>query len=444
MVCLCCCCDPHKLAYISGIITAIEAVVFAALNIVLICMNKCYIKPPGTLPPQISNFWSWYFFDTGAETCNGVIFTEVDPYPINSTERLSQTTTEENYKYQIAYLVLHVLWFFSCFIMIYGNARKRWGFYLPWLLITLSLLIMDVTVSSFFIDDIMLLDIDFQAVIDVGPMLLAVSLYFRGFAIWLINLVEFGTVMNAFCKSHHKRSKQERQKKKLEKKQRAEQFHQEASQAGRKAVAGAGGAAAVADSAFGNYPRGQGVTQYHASAPPHVAGDGHVNPVFDPDHPPVYPNQPAPVPRELPKVPTELRPFSYLNPGFRPTHPHDVDGMKAGALAQVERGYLSDDGGPRRSPSYYPDAPPSDNFPKRHDSLRSLPVQQEPPPLRRYASSRDPGRPGLGSSPAYDPRPPTILPRVNLKAGPSPMRGFESHAPRDYGPPPSRKDVIYF
>lgn len=121
--------------------------------------------------------------------------------------------------------------------------------------------------------------------------------------------------------------------------------------------------------------------------------------------------RPAPAPRELPKVPTELRPFSYLNPGFRPTHPHDVDGMKAGALAQVERGYLSDDGdpfrGPRRAPSYRPDAPPSDNFPKRHDSLRSLPVQQDPRPLRRYASSRDPGRPGLGNSPAHDPRPPS-------------------------------------
>lgn len=113
------------------------------------------------------------------------------------------------------------------------------------------------------------------------------------------------------------------------------------------------------------------------------------------------------MPRELPKVPTELRPFSYLNPGFRPTHPHDVDGMKAGALAQVERGYLSDDGGPRRSPSYRPDAPPSDNFPKRHDSLRSLPVQQEPPRLRRYASSRDHVRHDLGNSPAYDPRPPS-------------------------------------
>lgn len=80
---------------------------------------------------------------------------------------------------------------------------------------------------------------------------------------------------------------------KLEKKQRAEQFHQEASQAGRRAKAGvgAGGAAAVTASAFENYPRGQGVTQYHATAPPHVVDDGHVNPVFDPDHPPVYPNQ---------------------------------------------------------------------------------------------------------------------------------------------------------
>lgn len=447
MVCLCCCCDPHKLAYISGIITAIEAVAFAVLNAVLICMNKCIIKPPDALTGQISDFWSWYFYDDAAETCSNVSIT-ANPYPI--TDRLSQTTSEENFKYQIAYLALHVLWFVSCFVMIYGNARKRWGYYVPWLLITLSLLIMDVTISSFLIQDILNLEVDIQLVFDSGPMLLAVSLYFRGFAIWLVNLVEFGTVLNAFCKSYHKRSKQERQQKKREKKERAEQFHQEASQAGRRAVAGAGagGAAAVTDSAYGNNVLKQGVTQYHGNAPPYVA-DGHVNPAFDPDHPPVYPNQPAPAPRELPKVPTELRPFSYLNPGFRPTHPHDVDGMKAGALAQVERGYLSDDGdpfrGPRRAPSYRPDAPPSDNLPKRHDSLRSLPVQQDPRPLRRYASSRDPGRPGLGNSPAHDPRPPTLLPRVNLNAGPPPMRSFESHPPRNHGPSTRRMDdVIYF
>lgn len=79
---------------------------------------------------------------------------------------------------------------------------------------------------------------------------------------------------------------------KREKKERAEQFHQEASQAGRRAVAGAGagGAAAVTDSAYGNNVLKQGVTQYHGNAPPYVA-DGHVNPAFDPDHPPVYPNQ---------------------------------------------------------------------------------------------------------------------------------------------------------
>lgn len=117
------------------------------------------------------------------------------------------------------------------------------------------------------------------------------------------------------------------------------------------------------------------------------------------------------MPRELPKVPTELRPFSYLNPGFRPTHPHDVDGMKAGGLAQLERGYLSDDGEhlrhPQMSPSHHHDAPPTDTFPKRHDSLRSLPVQQDTRPLRRYASSRDHARPGFGNGPAYDPRPPS-------------------------------------
>nr|XP_027222483.1 uncharacterized protein LOC113814634 [Penaeus vannamei] len=75
MVCLCCCCDPHKLAYISGIITAIEAVAFAVLNAVLICMNKCIIKPPDALTGQISDFWSWYFYDDAAETCSNVSIT---------------------------------------------------------------------------------------------------------------------------------------------------------------------------------------------------------------------------------------------------------------------------------------------------------------------------------------------------------------------------------
>lgn len=35
-----------------------------------------------------------------------------------------------------------------------GNARKQWGYYIPWLLVSTSITVMDITVSAFCITDL--------------------------------------------------------------------------------------------------------------------------------------------------------------------------------------------------------------------------------------------------------------------------------------------------
>ncbi|XP_063594133.1 uncharacterized protein LOC134771091 isoform X1 [Penaeus indicus] len=213
--CCCkCCCDPHKLTYISAIITGVEAGVFAILNIVLLSMHSCTLEPPEKLGGGLDKFWDWYFYDEQEcqlhhDNYTAPSWINATQYPLDSRPR---TTVEENVKYQITYLILHSSWLLSCLLLIYGNARKLWGYYLPWVLITLTLLIMDVVVASFFMHDLSQIPFGFKS---SSAMIWAFSMYLRGYVIWLINLVEFGTGLNAFSKTYHKRTKEARKMKKV-------------------------------------------------------------------------------------------------------------------------------------------------------------------------------------------------------------------------------------
>ncbi|XP_042871242.1 uncharacterized protein LOC122252706, partial [Penaeus japonicus] len=100
--------------------------------------------------------WDWYLYDEAKcqfrhDNYTAPSWVNATQYPLESRPR---TTVEANVMYQITYLILHLTWVVSCLQMIYGNAKKQWGFYVPWLLITLTLLIMDVVVASFFMYDL--------------------------------------------------------------------------------------------------------------------------------------------------------------------------------------------------------------------------------------------------------------------------------------------------
>ncbi|KAK3870183.1 hypothetical protein Pcinc_024553 [Petrolisthes cinctipes] len=202
-----CFCDPYKLTYVSAIFTAIEAVAFGVLNIVLICMHNCTMHPPDELNLSFDWFWAWYFYDpVKCDEQEG--FTPPNwlnvSYPIEPRPRI--TSVQANYGYQITYLILHFLWFCSAFLLIYGNGRKLWQYYLPWLTISLTLIIMDLVISSFYIADMV-------AVAQQGwgyrsAMFWIMAMYWRIFIFWIINLNKFGSACNAFFKTVHKRRKQ--------------------------------------------------------------------------------------------------------------------------------------------------------------------------------------------------------------------------------------------
>lgn len=217
------CCDPHKLTYVAAIFSIVEAVIFGTINLVLILVSKCVIPPPDErLGAGLDRFYSWYFFSN--ESCydyRGSNYTipdwvtdEADNYLI--PDRPQHTSVEANLNYQITYLSMHAAWILFAIILIYGNARKLWGYYIPWLLVSLTFIVMDVTIAAFFIVDIKTVsDNDWG---NFGPMIWGFSLYLRGFVFYFSNLGHTASATNAFCKSHHKRTKQERQKKKMEKK----------------------------------------------------------------------------------------------------------------------------------------------------------------------------------------------------------------------------------
>ncbi|KAG7170630.1 Variable charge X-linked protein 3B-like [Homarus americanus] len=123
-----CCCDPYKRTYITAIFTAVEAVAFGVLNLVLICMNNCIIPPPEDRPPiGFDKFWAWYFYD--GEKCPSVgNFTYEPPDWINQLfplgNRRHETSVEANYSYQITYLSLHSAWFITCLILFYDAAAR--------------------------------------------------------------------------------------------------------------------------------------------------------------------------------------------------------------------------------------------------------------------------------------------------------------------------------
>ncbi|CAL4121218.1 unnamed protein product, partial [Meganyctiphanes norvegica] len=148
------CCDPYLVTYVSAIITTIEAALFACLNLVIILINRCAIPPPSEEQKIVEDFlgpiWQTYLLENG--TCkDGTQFPTDWEFKNVTNELLSP---KKNYEYQIAYLVLHFIWIVCCIILIFGNARKRWGYYIPWLLMTTTIIIMDTVIGSMFLSNL--------------------------------------------------------------------------------------------------------------------------------------------------------------------------------------------------------------------------------------------------------------------------------------------------
>lgn len=128
------------------------------------------------------------------------------------------------------------------------------------------------------------------------------------------------------------------------------------------------------------------------------------------------PSRRPPVPKK-PAAPPELRPFSYLNPAFRPNDPTDVEGMRAhSALPEDLVGGATSTPGPLPGP-YFPsdgyDRQHPAGFPRRHDSVRTGRTQAPHPALRRFSSTRiqpNHHRRPLEPTPDYD---------FTIKRGPS-------------------------
>ncbi|XP_071537836.1 uncharacterized protein [Panulirus ornatus] len=376
-----CCCDPHKMTYISAIITAVEAVLFGVLNVVLICMNACVIQPPSNLQQyhlDLDKFWAWYFYDGDKCTSRYENYTPpkwIDiPFPLNP--RKPETTVDANFRYQVAYLALHSCWFLSAFILLYGNARKLWGYYVPWLLITIALVVMDLTIGVFYIMDMA----------DAGnkytsALFWVFAMYMRIIVFWFMNLSEFGTAFNAFCKSRHKRKKQARKERAQKKKQAVEVAQ----------AAEAADAAARAELTEQYQQRIQ-QEQRQNSEPPWVNNDAY-------EDSPELPKKPRP------EAPSELRPFNYLNPCYRPPDQHDLEGMRANAAPAIEipvreetltmdlfkEDYFPTDEYMQPLDTLPPMKPVA--FPRRHGSLRNYHTQEPHLGFRRFSSTRGPPRP---------------------------------------------------
>ncbi|XP_042219048.1 uncharacterized protein LOC121864150 isoform X2 [Homarus americanus] len=377
-------------------------------------MNNCIIPPPEDRPPiGFDKFWAWYFYD--GEKCPSVgNFTYEPPDWINQLfplgNRRHETSVEANYSYQITYLSLHSAWFITCLILFYGNARKQWVLYLPWILITLTLIIMDLAVSVFFIEDVI------DEIKGGGystTMVWILSMYFRLFFLWVTNIEELATAFNSFCKSYHKRSKQTRLKRKQDRKQ---------AMAVSQAAAAADAAARAEVRQEQQHMQMVQQEQWQQNSQPGVDNRAFAGVQAAPVilQPPLLPRRPP--------APKEQRPFTYLNSNFQPDNPHDLEGMRANPAsvpepvvnalrnskmirndpvfpaAPVQNFYIPDDGYAHkrdRSPEV-----PSKPFHRRHDSLQNFRTQEPEPGFVRSSSIRDPSRmPQYNDSPHYDKHP---------------------------------------
>ncbi|XP_045621419.2 uncharacterized protein [Procambarus clarkii] len=448
-MCTGCCCDPHKRTYIAAIFSGVEAVAFGILNIVLLCMSYCNIVPPDKPPAAgFDEFWSWYFYDE--KSCkshyNYTAPWWISSYPIASR---SHTTVQDNQTYQIAYLSLHSLWLIAAFIMIYGNARKLWGYYIPWLLVTLTIIVMDLTITVFYIQDIIDLSKGKAYKSAAGWILV---MYIRLLFFWFVNIEEFGNSLNAFCKSYHKRTKQARLAKKQNKKTALEVAE----------------AAARADAAARAEMREQQARewqrqQHQQSFAPGISNDAYVE-----IHQAPRTQERPPVPKK-PSAPTELRPFNYLNPSFRPADQHDIEGMRSNPASvpkplanymkisnSNQQEYIPNDGYTKLPDETVAPAP----LPLRFGSMRTLHNQQPRRDQRRFSSTRSRPRTsryneyqhhdsGAQYNTVWDisSRPSDLnlvaLPRINLAEGNAVIRAprnadFESHQERQYSSPTAR------
>ncbi|CAL4074383.1 unnamed protein product, partial [Meganyctiphanes norvegica] len=176
-------------------------------------------------------------------------------------------------------------------------------------------------------------------------------LYMRFEAIWFMNIIELFNVLHCFCLCYRKRAKQARRDKKIEEKVRAEVTAEQNSsqqqpvlqpqQQQQQQVMKKQDAANL------------GVVSRTGPAPgPRTLKDERNQQTMEMStRPPPRYSQPPPVPgvvyRNPSTAPPESRPYSYLNPGFRPTDSNDVNGMKRHGVPShpglVNEGYLRDE-----------------------------------------------------------------------------------------------------
>lgn len=120
----------------------------------------------------------------------------------------------------------------------------------------------------------------------------------------------------------------------------------------------------------------------------------------------MFPSDRPPVPKK-PAAPPELRPFSYLNPAYRPNDPTDVEGMRANPTRApdipVKPLHVRSPEDPYFPNDDYTRARHLEGLPRRYDSVRNFRTQEPHPALRRFSSTR--GHPSFPVSRPYMPAP---------------------------------------
>nr|XP_053627848.1 putative mediator of RNA polymerase II transcription subunit 12 [Cherax quadricarinatus] len=265
---------------------------------------------------------------------------------------------------------------------------------------------MDLTLSVFFIEDIA----DSDNSNYNSALAWIMCLYFRLFFFWILNLEEFATGCNAFCKSYHKRTKQARLKAKQEKKMavEVEKAAAAADEAARAEMREWQEAERQRQEQEAEHQRQQQQEerqrqqqqeerqrqqqQFEALGVDNDAYEETTLASQTKERPPVA---------KKPSVPPELRPFNYLNPFFRPTDQHDIEGMKANPafeepLMNLKRNsshisnqedYFPFDGYIKLTDTV-PVAP--DPLTRRHGSMRNLNSQPPQHHVKRSFSTKGP------------------------------------------------------
>lgn len=193
--------------------TLVESLLGLGCCVTFFLFNRCVVSP--SCPPEPVSWatgtaFAFYTSYVASADCN-----LTNGQPVFPTNKNGRTQEDDLFAYEVLYSVLYLAWTMSSYLLLKFRSGVWWAS--PWLLVTLVIVVFDLTAASIVLTDLSSEDIYTEVDVpgncnltaDPGERkwsVVAMCLYLsRGGLVWLLNVVLLAWILRLAVEQAHKR-----------------------------------------------------------------------------------------------------------------------------------------------------------------------------------------------------------------------------------------------